>query len=266
MKCIFFDVDGTLCPFGSDMPDETHQSLLSAKANGHRLFLCTGRTRAELPPRIAAFPFDGGVYASGAITMIGDERISKRFFSLKQIADIFTFSHTHDLSLFMQCEDGTYMTSAVRTEFEGLFKQYIGRSLIIENLRIVPMLSLMPNCTKILFASHRKSVAEVRALLSSRFDTVDNAMGLPAELSGELVQKGLNKTSGISAIAKALSLDKDDICAIGDGANDVEMFAFARYAIAMGNATLDLKEKASFVTGNADSGGIVEALRYLEVV
>ena len=44
-KVLFFDVDGTLVDFGaSTMSKNTSDALIAAKKNGHKIFLCTGRS------------------------------------------------------------------------------------------------------------------------------------------------------------------------------------------------------------------------------
>ena len=43
-KLIFLDIDGTLLPPGEMLiPQSTVEALRKAHANGHKLFLCTGR-------------------------------------------------------------------------------------------------------------------------------------------------------------------------------------------------------------------------------
>ena len=44
-KIIFLDVDGTLVDFHGDLPESAREAVLQAKANGHRLVVCTGRLK-----------------------------------------------------------------------------------------------------------------------------------------------------------------------------------------------------------------------------
>ena len=91
-KYIFFDVDGTLLPFGEDATESTRKALRLAHEKGHRLFLSTGRSPAELDPRLSAFAFDGGVFAGGSIAIAGNERIYEKFFSREQVEEIFALA------------------------------------------------------------------------------------------------------------------------------------------------------------------------------
>ena len=50
-KLIFLDIDGTLLPPGEMLiPQSTVEALRKAHANGHKLFLCTGRNLRMTQP------------------------------------------------------------------------------------------------------------------------------------------------------------------------------------------------------------------------
>ena len=42
-KYIFLDIDGTLVDFQGKLADSALKALKTAKSNGHKLFVCTGR-------------------------------------------------------------------------------------------------------------------------------------------------------------------------------------------------------------------------------
>ena len=58
-KAVFLDVDGTLVNEGGLVPESAQRAVREARANGHRVFLCTGRSPAELWPQIRDIGFDG---------------------------------------------------------------------------------------------------------------------------------------------------------------------------------------------------------------
>ena len=64
-KLIFLDIDGTLLPPGEmTVPDSAVEALRRARANGHKLFLCTGRNLRMTEP-LFHYGFDGFVCSAG---------------------------------------------------------------------------------------------------------------------------------------------------------------------------------------------------------
>ncbi|MFE0739501.1 HAD family hydrolase, partial [Streptomyces sp. NPDC058855] len=76
----------------------------------------------------------------------------------------------------------------------------------------------------------------------------------------ELLPLGLSKATGLSLAARRLGLKAADTIAFGDMPNDLPMFAWSSYGVAMGNAHTDLKAVADEVTGANDEDGIAVVL------
>ena len=47
-KVIFLDVDGTLCNYEGVIPESAKQAIKQARKNGHKVYICTVRSRAEV--------------------------------------------------------------------------------------------------------------------------------------------------------------------------------------------------------------------------
>ena len=62
-KIIFFDIDGTLVGFKGDILDSTREALQAAKRNGHKILLCTGRSKNQIYPWLLEEGFQGIVAA-----------------------------------------------------------------------------------------------------------------------------------------------------------------------------------------------------------
>lgn len=47
-KIIFIDVDETLLDYENKLPQSAVKAIQQARANGHKVYICTGRSKAEV--------------------------------------------------------------------------------------------------------------------------------------------------------------------------------------------------------------------------
>ena len=74
----------------------------------------------------------------------------------------------------------------------------------------------------------------------------------------------INKGVGLEKLAEMMGLEAADFVAIGDSANDVEMFEVAGFGIAVANGDEIIKAAANYVTEASFGAGAVEAIEFLE--
>jgi len=73
----------------------------------------------------------------------------------------------------------------------------------------------------------------------------------------------VTKASGLEYVARELGVAPDDVLAIGDGRNDIEMLRWAGRGVAMGQAVPEVQAAADAVTATVhDDGAAVELERY----
>ena len=77
----------------------------------------------------------------------------------------------------------------------------------------------------------------------------------------EILPKGNNKGTGLKKLAKKLGIKQEEIMAIGDGNNDIEMFEYANYSVAMENSTELAKKAAKYQTDSNENDGVAKAIR-----
>jgi hypothetical protein len=71
-----------------------------------------------------------------------------------------------------------------------------------------------------------------------------------------------NKGHALIELTRLMGASTAATAVIGDGENDVDMFACAGLSIAMGNADAKVKEAADFVTGSNDDDGVAVAIEW----
>ena len=73
--------------------------------------------------------------------------------------------------------------------------------------------------------------------------------------------QGATKASGLKRLVEKLDINRDQIMALGDAANDLEMLQFVGQSVAMGNASDDIKSLSKYVTLTNDQAGVAYAIR-----
>jgi len=81
------------------------------------------------------------------------------------------------------------------------------------------------------------------------------------EMMLELVPSGVSKETGLRLLMKERGLGPQDVAAVGDGNNDVEMLRLAGVGIAVGNASEAALAAADHVVAPSDEDGVAEAIQ-----
>jgi hypothetical protein len=74
-----------------------------------------------------------------------------------------------------------------------------------------------------------------------------------------------NKGQALIELTRLMDVPAAAAAAIGDGENDVDMFAQAGLSIAMENADATVKDAADFTTGSNDDDGAAEAIEWFVI-
>ncbi|WP_238882211.1 Cof-type HAD-IIB family hydrolase [Clostridium sp. YIM B02551] len=72
----------------------------------------------------------------------------------------------------------------------------------------------------------------------------------------EFMNRGCNKASGLEKLGEYLGIAKEEVIAIGDADNDVEMIEYAGLGVVMGNAKEEIKSIADFITKSNEEDGV----------
>jgi hydroxymethylpyrimidine pyrophosphatase-like HAD family hydrolase len=72
--------------------------------------------------------------------------------------------------------------------------------------------------------------------------------------------KGVSKGHTLAKLAEQRGYSRDEVIAIGDGLNDVEMVQWAGLGVAVANAVPELRDIADFVTTSCDEEGVAQVI------
>ena len=257
-KLLFFDIDGTLVNFEGEMPESTREALRRAREQGHKLVICTGRSRQQVYDWLEQYGFDGYICASGAYVEYEGKVISHRTVDAKALAKLVDyFEKEHIIYCFQAAEH----TVTNRAGMEGMVRMFADRlgggadvmkRIIKETLQDEDLKS-HTETEKMVYYESPVCVREVAEQLAPEFEVAASSFEKPDETSGEVTMTGINKK-------------REDTIAFGDGPNDLDMLEYAGIGVCMGNAMDYVKETADMITDHINEDGILHAMEKLKLI
>lgn len=262
-KVVFIDVDGTLCNDLGLVPESAKQAIHKAQANGHKMYLCTGRSKPELYDFIMDIGFNGLIGAGGGYVESENEILLHRKFTPKDLSDILDFFHDKGIDYYIESNDGMYASEHCIERLRKVERDVAAQGNDANGIKIFTD-TLLPgkadhqyeNVNKICFLDNGVPIQEVKNRFDSVFTIIDCTVPMFGANSGEVILKGVDKATAMKLLLEHLQVDISDTLAIGDGMNDVIMLDYAHIGIAMGNAAEGLKAMADDITLTHDEGGI----------
>ncbi|GHV50873.1 hydrolase [Spirochaetia bacterium] len=242
---LFLDIDGTIVYKGQGPFAEDIEAIELARQRGHKVFLNTGRSMANIPPEIQNADWVDGIIAGGGVQVVLGGK---------------TIYHTWVSEDVLSAACGLYLNSEKWIIFEGetalynihFEKKYAEMQTITDkdDFRTKYAGAIISKITMDGYVT-----AEEEAILGGAFDL------FPQQGYSEGIIKGESKAKGMKLMLEALGISRENSIAVGDSANDTEMIRYAGLGIAMGNGTDELKKIAGAITGDVEHGGVAQAIR-----
>lgn len=240
MYAIFLDIDGTLYCDGAIVP-ANRTVLAHVRALGHKVFLNTARSLADIPEKILSAPLDGVVAGIGCTVLADGQKLRSESIPLAELADIFDRLTQDGCGVFLEGE-----SVLVRNPlFEGHGEQVQNGAELMERFGDKTFAKM--------FIPHTLS-AQWQAELSDKY------LFYQHRTYAEFAKKGHNKATGMQCVLDYYGLDRAHCIAMGDSINDLDMLRYAGISVAMGDACEEVKTICTFVSCDARDGGVAQAL------
>ena len=263
IKLIAIDMDGTLLNSKKELLEETKQYFKEFHTKGTEtlLVLCTGRPETGIRPYLKDLGYleenhyiisqnGANIYESQT-----GNRIMDAFVDSVEIQKWIELGKKHGVSVMGAGVDYYYSFDEDPTEWMEFDVKIVNGSL----KRITKEESLSTDFYKLLLLGDEEQLNEFETIIPQEsrdeFYVVRSQKYLV-----EVLKKGVNKAFGLEKLAAALNIDPCEIAAIGDAANDIEMLEYAGLAIAMGNASEEVKAISDIVTDTNENNGVIKAI------
>lgn len=262
-KVVFLDVDGTLVNNNGKIPESAKTAVKRAQENGHKMVVCSGRSRFQIYQELLDLGFSGIVGGAGAFVMAEEKEIFHAYIDEEHRKDSYDYLEGNGFMFCYQADDGIVLNERSR---DGMIEVYRDAGMSEERLnRLIGNMHLTEKpwenekSEKIIYYNAPFPVEKVHADMEPYFDAVAISLDGMDEYAGEIGINGINKATGMEIYLKYVGISREDCIAVGDGPNDLQMMEYAGFSIAMGNAREDVKARADMVTTAVDEDGIYQA-------
>lgn len=263
-KIVFLDIDGTIRDFDGYIPESAKTAVAAARSNGHKVCICTGRPLCHIEPRILAMDFDGIVSGSGSYVTYQGTCVRHKYITQFTYLTLCNELAAQDCVLELHTYQAAYLLRQSLKDYETVgqtIQESLGREA--QKLTVPPTLidSFLDvyKIEKILYFSRKLSTDALKEKWGTSFYIVPTSIPCGPYFAGEITPTTVDKGEGIRAILKAGNFTPEDVIAIGDSDNDVEMLRMAGRGIAMGNGNMAAKKAADYTTAPLREDGLYQA-------
>lgn len=127
--------------------------------------------------------------------------------------------------------------------------------------RLVPDLSevLTREPNKVLFMGEPEEIASVRPTLAA---TLGAGAHITSSKPGylEIIHPAVSKKSGLEYLLATLGISAEEVIAVGDNYNDLEMIGLAGLGVAVANAPAEVRAQADYVTAANNEDGVAQVI------
>ena len=272
-KIIFLDVDGTLVDYENRIPDSAVRAIRRARELRHRVYICTGRSRAEVYEPLWDIGLDGMIGGNGSYVEDHEQVVMHRMITAEQCRRIVDWLHGRGLEFYLESNNGLFASEKFEEGALDAVRLY-SKGKGVEDVEHITVRTAFP---EMIFGGelYRDDVNKVSFVLGSYQDYLDAVEAFPdlqtgtwggkgeAALFGDFGLKDIDKAVAIRALVDYLHGDMRDTIAFGDAKVDIPMLKCCAYGVAMGSGGPEIKEKADYVTGDVDKDGLYQAFEKL---
>jgi Cof subfamily protein (haloacid dehalogenase superfamily) len=262
IRLIAVDIDGTLLNPQFQISERDLAALRQARAQGIEVILVTGRRHAFALPIAQKLGFDLWLISSnGAITRsLAGETFHRDLLpqqTCRNLCSVMQEFRGQTVLTFDREGKGTIVVEHLR-ELEASIQRWLEKNMEFIDFVIPIENALATDPVQAMFCGPLALMHQVLRALES--------CGLPitvlrTEYPGrdlsivDVLNAGCSKGHALERWAQHRNITRDQVMAVGDNYNDIEMLAFAGHPFIMGNASEELRGRGWTLTrSNAESG------------
>ncbi|MGV3011193.1 Cof-type HAD-IIB family hydrolase [Streptococcus thoraltensis] len=270
-KIIFLDVDGTLVDYNNRVPESAVKAIRLAREKGHKVYVCTGRSRAEMQDAIWDIGIDGMIGGNGSYVEDNEKVIMHQLISKEESKHIVDWLHSRGLEFYLESNNGLFASENFREAARSVLREYsLRKGKTQEEVKDQEAEDALHG---LIYGGelYRDDLNKVSFILSDYQDHLDSIEEFPnleahtwggrgeTALFGDLGVKDINKAHAVEVLLKHLGADRKDTIAFGDAKIDIPMLEYCQVGVSMGNGGPEILAMADMVTDDVEEDGLYNA-------
>lgn len=282
IKLIASDIDGTIVGMDNAVCEDNLKAMKDISNNNNVNFaIFTGKTYPIIKKECAQFNAQYGIFGNGnqIINLKTGEEIYKKILEQKDINYCIQIAKNNNLHIHVYTED-EIITEELRymdlrnykikqeTNNELVIKivKDIERYIQIENKKQVLKLVISSQTNIAYLVDQIERDANVKVYRIPKYGRYkDKVINKEYEYL-DIVPKNTNKSEALKILQNYLKIQNNEVMAIGDNVNDIDMIKNSGIGVAVGNAYDEIKQVAKYTTQtDVEHGAFAEAIyKYIE--
>ena len=275
-KILLIDIDGTLVDYENRLPASAVEAIRRARANGHRVYLCSGRSKAENKQEIWDIGIDGYIGGNGSYVESDGTVVMHQLITADQCRRIVDWLSARGLEFYLESNNGLFASPTFKDVAVQVMAEYSRRkgreaTTDIDYRQAFPGMIwegelYSSDLNKISYVLHRyQDHLDARAAFPEMQHGTWGGAGETA-LFGDMGVKDITKAHAVETLLAYLGAQKADTIAFGDAKVDIPMFEACALGVAMGSGGEEIKAAADYVTTDVDKDGLYNAFVHLGLI
>nr|WP_072328383.1 MULTISPECIES: Cof-type HAD-IIB family hydrolase [unclassified Paenibacillus] len=256
-RLVALDVDGTLLDDNHQLSMATIRTLRDVQQAGLRIVLCTGRSPASAIPLLEQLGIEGVLIThNGASTVQtpGPQVLNAAGFPMKELERLVAYCRANGIHF----DANTPLDLFIEKAEKDTLSMY---ELFLIEPKLAADVLVMDGIVKFTMSGQGEQMDRLEQALLTE-------LALPATFhhtrSGiefiDVMLAGSSKGAALKQLADSWGIKAEEIIAIGNYYNDLDMIRYAGLGIAMDNSPDEVKQAADEVTLSNNNEGVHAAL------
>ena len=256
IKLVVTDIDGTIYTPTQGITEEVKHCIQNLTQKGVHVAIATGRTYGSAKCVADNIGIECPLicYQGGLVQTYNGDIIDVKYLDPKIAREIIEDFRKRKIHLNVYIEDKLYVE-----EDDDYIKDYIGdKGIDYYKVDSFDELDFSKLNKMLAIKYDSKFIDELIDELQKKYPQIYVVKSFAYFC--EIANKEATKGNAIKILADLYGITTDEVLAIGDNNNDIEMVETAGVGVAMGNGTEEIKKRADFVTDNVEHNGFVKAI------